>query len=468
MTRRMENLVSASGPERWRWAAHKSEDEISSGATYHTSTHSKHSLETQNIGNFFFPTMSTLYNTDYRVTEAEGNTPTKAGVPTHGRDNPRRPNSMDGMVAPGYALEAPMLSPGEGEAGSHSPTFLPDDYCLEPGEPVIRIEKAPGNAVRIFTGVDILSPMDAVWSVLTDYEGLQDVIPNLVESSVLEHRPCGGARICQVGAAAVMPGVRFTAKMTLDVGIHMEDNPLPDDSIASYVTDPQIPSEEVREMGRNIPIQRGVFPRPYAITNLPHRDITMVNVPEEPGDFEFYQGIWRVQPLPECAPDGTEAARLTYAVEIKPKGLLPVRLIEKRIASDLKTNLQAIRDEAQRKADEVHTVESDEFSRNEPATSRVEESQASAMPQRGLLNIFQSVEPAAVQAAAVAEAAANLLYTHTIKPSATALTGALPSNNQVSHGSGTGTKATVDIERIAEPPILSSRPLVALLRHIKR
>ena len=37
-------------------------------------------------------------------------------------------------------------------------------------------------------------------------------------------------------------------------------------------------------------------------------------------------------------------SRLTYAVEIKPKGFLPVKLIEGRIATDLKANLAAIRD----------------------------------------------------------------------------------------------------------------------------
>ena len=61
------------------------------------------------------------------------------------------------------------------------------------------------------------------------------------------------------------------------------------------------------------------------------------------GDFEHYQGVWRMQALPNCAPDGGNASRLTYAVEIKPKGILPVKLIEGRIASDLKANMAAIR-----------------------------------------------------------------------------------------------------------------------------
>ena len=51
-----------------------------------------------------------------------------------------------------------------------------------------------------------------------------------------------------------------------------------------------------------------------------------------------------MQSLPNCAEPGCFASRLTYAVEIKPKGFLPVKLIEGRIATDLKANLAAIRD----------------------------------------------------------------------------------------------------------------------------
>jgi Polyketide cyclase / dehydrase and lipid transport len=100
---------------------------------------------------------------------------------------------------------------------------------------------------------------------------------------------------------------------------------------------------EYRIFGKKLPLIKGVFPRPFAISSLPCRDITMQNVVGE-GDFEHYQGIWRMQPLPNCNPSGGDATRLTYAVELKPKGILPVRLVEGRIASDLKKNLMAIRD----------------------------------------------------------------------------------------------------------------------------
>ena len=48
----------------------------------------------------------------------------------------------------------------------------------------------------------------------------------------------------------------------------------------------------------------------------------MQNVVGE-GDFEHYQGVWRMQSLPNCnLAGGDHAARLSYAVEIKVQPIL--------------------------------------------------------------------------------------------------------------------------------------------------
>ena len=86
------------------------------------------------------------------------------------------------------------------------------------------------------------------------------------------------------------------------------------------------------------------------------------------GDFEHYQGVWRMQSLPNCRPNGGNACRLTYAVEIKPKGFLPVKLIEGRIAIDLKANLAAIRDFVEgmgEKVLEVNEIENEDDSNSD-------------------------------------------------------------------------------------------------------
>ena len=62
---------------------------------------------------------------------------------------------------------------------------LTDDICLFPGsEPIVRVEEAPSNARRIFTGVDIMADMESIWEVLTAFERLQDVVPSLVKNEV--------------------------------------------------------------------------------------------------------------------------------------------------------------------------------------------------------------------------------------------------------------------------------------------
>ena len=67
-----------------------------------------------------------------------------------------------------------------------APPFLNDDQCLLPGEPVVRVERAPENSRRIFAGIDIPQSADEVWALLTDYRRLGDVVPNLMVNEVLE------------------------------------------------------------------------------------------------------------------------------------------------------------------------------------------------------------------------------------------------------------------------------------------
>jgi len=254
-------------------------------------------------------------------------------------------------------------------ASSMAPPFIGEDQCLVPGEAIVRVEKAPDNSRRIFAGIDIMSSVDEVWNVLTDYENLQKVVPNLVTNKIIKlyetetslsassvlkdsqltpEEQCRivserlkGARLYQVGGAKIA-GINFSAKTTLDVREWPEG--LPD--FAHYgdeVYEGKSREKRAKE-NTNIPLKRYNFPRPFAISSLPHKDISMQSIENDDGEFRIYQGVWRMQPLPGCAPVGGNAMRLTYAVEISPRSYLPVRLIEGRIAQDLCANLKAIRD----------------------------------------------------------------------------------------------------------------------------
>jgi len=249
-----------------------------------------------------------------------------------------------------------------------APPFIGEDQCLVPGEAVVRVEKAPENSRRIFAGIDIMASVDDVWNVLTDYEHLQQVVPNLATNDVLTTFPPStsdtttytinptiqsdeqcrklstrmkGAIMKQIGSAKVV-GINFSARTTLEV--REWPNGIPD---FFHFTDDVYQGESrvtrVRKE-RSQKLERYHFPRPFAISALPTKDISMQSVEDDDGEFRLYQGVWRMQPLPGCGRPGSDAMRLTYAVEISPRPYLPVALVEGRVSRDLCDNLIAIRD----------------------------------------------------------------------------------------------------------------------------
>lgn len=248
-----------------------------------------------------------------------------------------------------------------------APPFLDEDQCLVPGEPVVRVEKAPENSRRIFAGIDIMASVDDVWNVLTDYSHLQRVVPNLVVNEVLKlypgsarledisvdssqeeenqcrelSRQMKGAMLKQVGGAKVA-GINFSARTTLEV--REWPRGLPDFAHFNDEIWQGKARQERVAIAAKTKLARYRFPRPFAVSSLPTKDISMQSIAGDDGEFRMYQGVWRMQPLPGCAPDGKSSMRLTYAVEVSPRAYLPVQLIEGRIVRDLCTNLSAIRD----------------------------------------------------------------------------------------------------------------------------
>ena len=205
--------------------------------------------------------------------------------------------------------------------------------------------------------------------VLTNYHELQNVIPNLVVNDVLdlydgdpsasasvnsldeslpEEIRCRnlcetmkGSLLRQVGGAKVA-GINFSAKTTLEV--REWPTGMPD---YAHFLDEMWEGKSREDRAREYPkirCKRYRFPRPFAVSNLPTRDISMQSIENDTGEFRLYQGVWRMQPLVGCAPPGRDAMRLTYAVEISPRMYLPVKLIEGRIVADLCANLEAIRE----------------------------------------------------------------------------------------------------------------------------
>lgn len=88
-----------------------------------------------------------------------------------------------------------------------------DSAILQPVE--IKIEKLEGRQRKIFAKIQIPYPLEQVWQVLTDYEGLAEFMPNISQSRRLEH-PTGGIRLEQFRTKSFM-GMNFAGRSVFDV-----------------------------------------------------------------------------------------------------------------------------------------------------------------------------------------------------------------------------------------------------------
>ncbi|CAA7013069.1 unnamed protein product [Microthlaspi erraticum] len=203
-----------------------------------------------------------------------------------------------------------------------------DDYlvdCLTDGKTenllgddgvLIELKILEKSSRRIRSKIGMESSLDTVWSVLTDYEKLSDFIPSLVVSELVE-KEGNRARLFQVGQQNLALGLKFNAKAVLDC-FEKELEILPN--------------------GRRREI-----------------DFKMVE-----GDFQLFEGKWSIEQLDkgiqgeDLDPQFKDfRTTLAYTVDVKPKMWLPVRLVEGRLCSEIKTNLLSIRDAAQKVIESV-------------------------------------------------------------------------------------------------------------------
>ncbi|KEF41797.1 MAG: oligoketide cyclase [Cyanobium sp. CACIAM 14] len=153
------------------------------------------------------------------------------------------------------------------------------------------MERLPHGTRRLAVQLRLALSPGWIWSVLTDYDHLDQFIPNLASSRQLWRR---GNRVAleQVGSQQFC-GLRFSARVQLEL------------------------SEEP-ERGR-----------------LSFRMLE--------GDFRCFQGIWQVGA-------DTTSTWLLYDLTVQGKPGMPIGLIEQRLKDDLASNLRGVQREAQRRA----------------------------------------------------------------------------------------------------------------------
>jgi Polyketide cyclase / dehydrase and lipid transport len=160
----------------------------------------------------------------------------------------------------------------------------------------VEIQRPAFNKRVVTSDLIIHAPINVVWDVLSDYERLDEYIPNLAMSRRLPHPHPSGVRLEQCGVQSIL-GFEFRASVVLDMA----------------------------EVNRE---------------SLHSRCINFDLVKSR--DFREFSGHWRMEAVPEFK------TALFYSVAVVPKGLVPVKAIEWRISEDVPQNMDAVKRHCER------------------------------------------------------------------------------------------------------------------------
>jgi len=174
----------------------------------------------------------------------------------------------------------------------------------------VRIERTSPNSRRIAGDIVVPARLDKVWNILTDYDRLAIHVPNLRESKI-KQRNSGGepgdgkfrCRLFQVGAQKII-GFDFSASVTMDMT----------ERIISDASDS--PSFIPQERMIGFKCVDSQF-------------------------FTEFDGDWKLKE--QIGPDGEIETQVSYNVEVRPKGPVPVAALEWQIREEVPTNLRAVK-----------------------------------------------------------------------------------------------------------------------------
>ncbi|CAB9523477.1 Polyketide cyclase / dehydrase and lipid transport [Seminavis robusta] len=169
----------------------------------------------------------------------------------------------------------------------------------------VRIDRTSSNSRKIAGSISIEAPLRDVWAVLSDYNRLATHVPNLVESRIVSTQSKGKAgdgsfrcKLYQKGAQKIV-GFEFGASVTM------------------AMTERIVASAETQE----------------------ERVIGFECV--DSFFFSEFDGEWRA--TEQIGENGELETSLSYTVDVRPKGPVPVAALEWRIREDVPTNLRAVK-----------------------------------------------------------------------------------------------------------------------------
>jgi len=182
----------------------------------------------------------------------------------------------------------------------------------------VRIERTSPNSRRIAGEITVDATLLDCWAILTDYNRLSAHVPNLVESRILSARSAGvpgdgdfQCRLYQKGAQKII-GFEFGADLTMEMTEKIITSA--NGSLKTPGTTGQL-----------------LFP---AERRIGFRCIDSFF-------FSEFDGEWKV--AEKFDEDGMPQTTLSYTVDVRPKGPVPVAALEWRIREDVPTNLRAVK-----------------------------------------------------------------------------------------------------------------------------
>ena len=199
----------------------------------------------------------------------------------------------------------------------------------------VRIERTSANSRRILGEITAPVPLEDVWAILTDYDRLAIHVPNLMESRITE-RLSGGeqgdgqfrCRLFQRGAQKVF-GFEFGASLAMDMNEVIVSGPSP---LSSLSEESETSSSSSSNNSSNSALGGGG-----------ERLITFKCY--DSFFFSGFDGQWKVKEI--LGGDGNSVeTEISYVVDVRPKGPVPVAALEWRIKEDVPTNLRSVRQAA--------------------------------------------------------------------------------------------------------------------------
>ena len=189
----------------------------------------------------------------------------------------------------------------------------------------MRIDKTSSNSRRIAGEIVVPVSVDDVWAILTDYDDLSKHVPNLVASRRISNKggdPGDGSHRCRLyqrGAQKII-GFEFGADVTMDMSERI---------VVAGGGKKKMMDGTVEGGGK-----AGVF--------FPEeRRIDFKCVDSQ--FFSEFDGTWRVVEMPDNPFTGESETTVSYTVDVRPKGPVPVAALEWRIREDVPTNLRAVK-----------------------------------------------------------------------------------------------------------------------------